>query len=86
MLLGGGGDHSVNLMHFVVPDHISDGGSQAHDFKYGDVVSVHIGDKLLGNNRLQNHGELYGYLPLLTWFKSIHNTSDGVGGTDGMQT
>ena len=73
-------------MDFVVTDHISDGRCQAHDLKNRNVAAVHIRDQLLGNNRLKDHGKLDSDLTLLGRFKDIHDTLDGVGSAQSMQT
>lgn len=85
MFLGGGRNDTVDLMHFIVPDHIADGGGQAHDLKYGNIVSIYIRHKLLRDDSLQDHGKLNGHLSLLAGLKHVHNTSDGIGSTDGVQ-
>ncbi len=40
---------------------------------------------MLGDYRLQNHGELYGDLPLLVRREHVDNPVDGVGTADGVQ-
>ena len=51
-----GSDNSINLMNFIVPDHVSYCRIQTHNFKDRDSVPVYIRDKLLGNYCLQYHG------------------------------
>ena len=83
--LGGRGDHTVNLINLVVPDHISDGRGQPHNLKNRNIVSIHIRHQLLGNNSLQYHGKLNGNLMLLAGLENIHNTADGIGSSGGMK-
>ncbi len=47
MLMSRGGNHTVDLVDFVVADHIPDGGIEAHDLKYGDSMTVYVWDQLL---------------------------------------
>ena len=86
MLMSRGGNHTVDLVDFVVADHIPDGGIEAHDFKYRDRVTIDIRNQLLGNDSLQHHGKLNGNLSLLGRLKYIHNTADRVGCSGGMKT
>mgnify|MGYP000063730766 CR=1 FL=1 len=49
-------------------------------------MSIHIRDKLLGNNSLQYHGQLDGNLSLLGWFEYIYDTTDRVCCSGGVKT
>ena len=57
----------------------------AKTLKDGDVLPVDVRHQLLGTDRLQNHGQLYGDLALLTGLEHVHDTADGVGSPDRMQ-
>ena len=86
MLMRRGGDNPINLMYFVIADHISDRRIEAHNLEDRNRMSIHIRDKLLGNNSLQYHGQLDGNLSLLGWFEYIYDTTDRVCCSGGVKT
>ena len=70
VLLGGGVDDAVDLMHLVVTDHIADGRGHDHDLKSRNQRAVFGGNQLLGDDGLQYHGQLHRDLALLGGIKT----------------
>ena len=60
-------------------------GGGDHDFKRGDEVAVQGGDELLGDDGLQDHGQLYPDLLLLVRRENVDDPVDRLSGTDRVQ-
>ena len=79
-------DDALDLERLVVTDEAADGGIAVHDLEHGNTAGfVALGDKPLGNNGLQHHGQLGADLVLLPLGERIHDTVDGGRGADRMQ-
>ena len=52
----------VDLVGLALPDEVADGGIDVHDLKHRDKLAVHVGHQLLGDDRLQHHGQLQPHL------------------------
>ena len=57
----------------------------AHDLKRRHAPALHAGQELLGNHRLQHHGELHAHLLLLLCRENIDKAVDGLGRAHGVQ-
>ena len=78
-------NHVVDLVHFGFADHVADCAVDQHDLKGRHKPAPRGGDELLGNDRLQDHGELHANLALLVLREHVDNPVDGTGGADGVQ-
>ena len=82
LVFGRGVDDAVDLVRFIVADHIADGGCHDHDLKGRDHVSVDRRNELLGDDGTEHHRELHRDLVLLGRFEDIDDPADRVRGSD----
>ena len=85
-LSGTGRNDTVDLMNFIITDHIPDSRSKTHDLKNRNIFAVDIRNQLLRNDSLKHHRKLHNDLMLLGWFKNIYDTVERICGSECVQT